>query len=117
MQYYERMKKETLTVEKDECGRIIYRNASGEIHNPHGAAFIWANSCKAYWIKGKLHNPNGPAVIYANGDKLYYTNGQLHNENGPAIVWANGKKEYWINDKLLNKTDFKTWQAEQTTPK
>ena len=84
------MKKETLTVEKDECGRIIYRNASGEIHNPHEAAFIWANGCKAYWIKGKLHNPNGPAIVYPDGYKSYFINGEE-----------------------LTEADFKAWQTEK----
>ena len=111
------MNKETLTVETDEDGTITYRNAEGERHNPNGPAVILADGEKEHYINGKLHNENGPAIVCANGDKFYYINGKLHNPDGPAIVWANGKKEYWINDKLLNKTDFKTWQAEQTTPK
>jgi len=87
------MNKETLTVEKDECGRIIYTNASGEIHNPNGPAFIWANGCKAYWIKGQMHNPNGPAIVYPDGEKSYY-----------------------INGKKLTEAEFKAWQTQETAP-
>jgi len=85
------MKKETLTVEKNDLGTVIYRNADG-----------------------RLHNANGPAMVYPNGDKSYYINGQLQNPDGPAMVWADGDKAYWINDEYLTEADFKTWQAEQT---
>ena len=84
------MNKETLTVEKYENGITIYRNASGEIHNPNGPAFISANGETSHWINGKRHNPNGPAVI-----------------------WHDGSKEYYINGKPLTETEFKTWQAQQ----
>jgi hypothetical protein len=87
------MNKETLTVETDEDSTIRYRNASGELHNPHG-----------------------PSVIRADGDKYHHINGELHNPNGPAIVWADGGKAYYINDKLLNKTKFKAWQVQQDAP-
>jgi hypothetical protein len=56
------MNKETLTVEKNDLGTVIYRNADG-----------------------RLHNPNGPAVVYPNGDKSYYINGQLQNPDGRAM--------------------------------
>ena len=87
------MKKETLTVETDEYGTIRYRNASGKLHNPHGAAVVWDDGSKFYWIKGKRHNPNGP-----------------------AIVWANGVKWYYINDKELTEAEFTAWQAQQSSP-
>ena len=87
------MNKETLTVETDEYGRITYRNASGQLHNPNGPAIIWADGSKFYWINGKRHNPNGPAMVYADG-----------------------RKEYYINGKKLSEAKFKAWQAEQTAP-
>ena len=109
------MKKETLTVETDEYGTITYRNADGQLHNPHGPAIVCANGEKWYYINGKLHNPDGPAVIWVNGQyKEYYIKGQRHNPNGPAIVRANGEKSYYINDKLLTKAEFKAWQTQQT---
>jgi len=111
------MNKETLTVERDKRGTVTYSNSKGDLHNPYGPALVYIDGEKEHYINNQLHNENGPAIVCANGDKFYYINGKLHNPDGPAIVWANGKKEYWINDKLLNKTDFKTWQAEQTTPK
>jgi hypothetical protein len=86
------MKKETLTVEKDDLGTVTYRNADGE-----------------------LHNPDGPAIIDADGE-WHYINGQLHNPNGPAVIYANGHKEYYINGEELTKAEFKTWQAQQTAP-
>jgi hypothetical protein len=87
------MKKETLTVERNEEGTINYRNADGELHNPHG-----------------------PAMVHADGSKSYWINGQRHNENGPAIVWANGYKLYYINGKELTESEFAAWQAEQSAP-
>ena len=111
------MKKETLTVETDEYGRITYRNTSGELHNSNGPALIWENGQhKEYYIKGQRHNPNGPAIVWADGSKAYYINGQLHNENGPAIIWVNGYKAHYINDKKLTEAEFKTWQTQQTAP-
>jgi hypothetical protein len=86
------MKKETLTVEKDDLGTVTYRNADGE-----------------------LHNPDGPAIIDADGE-WHYINGQLHNPNGPAVIYANGHKEYYINGEELTKAEFNTWQAQQTAP-
>ena len=47
------MEKETLTVETNENGTIIYRNADGDFHNPNGPAVIYADGCKAHWINGK----------------------------------------------------------------
>jgi hypothetical protein len=87
------MKKETLTVEKDEHGTITYHNADGKLHNPHG-----------------------PAIVFADGEKEYYINGKLHNENGPAIVWANGDKWYYINGERLTEAKFKAWQTQQSAP-
>ena len=86
------MKKETLTVEKNDLGTVTYRNADGE-----------------------RHNPNGPAIIDADGE-WHYINGQLHNPNGPAIVFVDGGKSYYINDKKLTEAEFKTWQAQQSAP-
>jgi hypothetical protein len=110
------MNKETLTVEKDEDGTIIYRNADGQRHNPNGPAVVKYDGYKAYYINGKLHNPNGPAIVDTDGIKYHYINGQLHNENGPAIVWADGSKFYWINSKPLTEAEFKTWQTQQSAP-
>ena len=110
------MNKETLTVETDEEGRIIYFNASGQRHNPHGPAVVKADGSKFYYINGERHNPNGPAVIWIGGGKEYWINDQLHNPNGPAIIWANGYKEHWINGKKLTEAEFKTWQAQQDAP-
>ena len=87
------MNKEKLTVETDENGTIRYRNAEGDLHNPHG-----------------------PAVIRADGDKYHHINGELHNPNGPAIVWADGSKAYYINGKPLTEAEFTAWRAEQTAP-
>jgi hypothetical protein len=50
---------------------------------------------------GQLHNANGPAVIYADGGKWYY---------------ADGRKKYYINGEKLTEADFKTWQAQQSSP-
>jgi len=116
MYYYELMNKETLTVETNENGTIIHRNADGDFHNPHGPAIVYSDGEKEYYINGKLHNENGPAIVCANGDKLYYINGKLHNANGPAIVWADGDKWYYINGKRLTEAKFKAWQAEQSAP-
>ena len=133
------MKKETLTVKTNVIGTVTYRNADGDLHNPHGLAVIYANGhkehyindnlhnengpamvcadgSKRYYINGRLHNPNGPAVVKTSGYKEYYINGELHNENGPAIVWTGGDKSYYINGKRLTKSEFKTWQAQQTAP-
>jgi hypothetical protein len=93
MYYYELMNKETLTVETDSNGTIRYRNAEDELHNPHG-----------------------PAIVCANGEKWYFINGKRHNPNGPAIIWANGSKSYYINGEKLTEADFKTWQAQQSSP-
>lgn len=87
------MNKETLTVETDKNGRIMYRNASGQLHNSHG-----------------------PAVVHANGSKEHYINGKLHNPNGPAVIFADGDKWYCINGKRLTEAGFKAWQAEQAAP-
>ena len=87
------MKKETLTVETSENGTITYRNASDQLHNPHG-----------------------PAVVWDNGSKWYYINDQLHNPDGPAIVGADGSKSYYINGKPLSEAEFKSWQAQQSAP-
>jgi hypothetical protein len=110
------MNKETLTVETDEDGTIRYRNADGELHNPHGPAVIGANGDKYHYTNGKLHNPDGPAIVCANGEKWYYINGRQHNPNGPAVVMADGYIEYCINDKKLTKAEFKDWQAQQSAP-
>ena len=109
------MKKETLTVETDEDGRIIYTNASGQLHNPDGPAIACANGGKSYWINDQLHNPNGPALVYADGYKSHWINGKLHNPDGPAIISADGSKQYYINGKKLTEAEFKAWQAQQTT--
>ena len=87
------MNKETLTVETDEDGTIIYRNADGERHNPNGPAVVWASGRKSYFISGKRHNPSGAALVYSDGSKYYY-----------------------INGKKLTETKFKTWQAQQSPP-
>jgi len=108
------MKKETLTVETDENGTTEYRNTEGELHNPSGAALVYANGHKEHYINDQLHNPNGPAMVCANGHKRYYINGKLHNPNGSAVIYADGDKFYYINGKMLSETKFKTWQAEQT---
>ena len=133
------MKKETLTVETGEDGTVTYRNASDQLHNPHGPAVVCADGGKAYWINGNLHkpdgpavvcadghkehyingkrhNPDGPAVVYPNGGKEYWINNNLHNPDGPAVIRANGCKEYYINDKELTEAEFKAWQAQQTAP-
>ena len=133
------MKKETLTVETNSNGTIIYRNADGERHNPDGPAIIYADGSKSYYINDKLHNPHGPAVIYDDDYKAYWINDQRHNPNGPAVVYSDGHKEYWINDqrhnpngpavvcasgykayyingKRLTKSEFKAWQAQQSAP-
>ena len=87
------MEKETLTVETNENGTIIYRNADGDFHNPHGPAIVWADGHKEHWLNGKLHNANGPAV-----------------------VWKDGCKAYYINGKKLTEAEFKTWQPQQDAP-
>jgi len=87
------MEKETLTVETDENGTIIYRNASGQLHNPHGPAMFWADGHKEHWLNGQLHNPHGP-----------------------AIVWADGYRRYCINGEELTEAEFKVWQAVQSSP-
>jgi len=110
------MKKETLTVETDEHGTTTYRNASDQLHNPHGPAVIYADGDKYHWINGELHNANGPAIARADGSKEYYINDQRHNPDGPAVVYSNGSKAYYINDKKLTKSEFKTWQAKQDAP-
>ena len=86
------MNKETLTVETDEDGTIIYRNADGDFHNSHG-----------------------PAVVYADGE-WHYINDQLHNPDGPAVIYANSHKEYYINGEELTKAEFTAWQTEQSAP-
>ncbi len=47
------MKKETLTVEKNSNGTIRYRNADGKLHNSNGAAIIYSDRSKSYYINGK----------------------------------------------------------------
>ena len=44
------MKKETLTVETNSKGTTTYRNASDQLHNPHGPAVVWDNGSKWYYI-------------------------------------------------------------------
>jgi hypothetical protein len=110
------MKKETLAIETDEHGTIRYRNADGQRHNPHGPAIACADGGKWYYINDQLHNPNGPALVYANGYKSYWINDQLHNPNGPAVVKADGSKSYWVDGKNLTKTEFNSWQTQQSAP-
>ena len=50
------MKKETLTVEKNSNGTIRYRNADGKLHNSNGAAIIYSDRSKSYYINGKPLN-------------------------------------------------------------
>ena len=107
------MNKETLTVERNKRGTVTYRNDSGERHNPHGPAVVYADGDKYHYINGELHNPDGPAVVFADDYKAYYINGQLHNPDGPAIAWADGSKSYFINGEELTQAEFKIWQAEQ----
>jgi hypothetical protein len=106
------MKKETLTVEKDEDDTIRYRNAEGELHNPYGPAIVYADGHKEYRINGKLHNENGPAVIWGHGNKEYWIDDHLHNPDGPAVIW-DGDKYYWINGNKLTKAEFKSWQSKR----
>jgi hypothetical protein len=95
MYYYEPMKKETLTVETNEKGTIIYRNADGDFHNPHGPAIIHADGRKEHWINGEFRNPHGPAIVGSGSYKAYLINGQLHHPSGgPAIVIADSCKAY-----------------------
>jgi hypothetical protein len=47
------MEKETLTIYTDEDGRVIYTNADGERHNPHGPAIVYADGKKWYYINDK----------------------------------------------------------------
>lgn len=110
------MKKETLTIETDECGAVKYYNSDGRIHNPNGPAVVYPDGNKAYYINGELHNPDGPAVIHPNGYKEYFINGERHNANGPAIVGADGIKFYYIKGERLSETKFKAWQAKQSAP-
>jgi hypothetical protein len=110
------MKKETLTVERNEEGTINYRNADGELHNPHGPAVICADGYKAHYINDKLHNPNGPAITRTGGSKEYYINDQLHNPDGPAIVWTDGSKFYYIKGERLSEAQLKAWQTQQSAP-
>jgi hypothetical protein len=49
------MEKETLTVETDEDGTIMYFNADDELYNPDGPAVIWDGD-RYYWVNGELHN-------------------------------------------------------------
>ena len=107
------MNKETLTVEKDEDDTIRYRNANGDLHNPHGPAVVGLDGYKAYYINGKVHNPDGPAVIYTDGGQEYWINDQLHNPDGPAIAYSDRSKAYYINGKKLTEAEFKTWQAQR----
>ena len=85
------MKKETLTVETNDLGTVIYRNASGDFHNPHA-----------------------PAVVGADGQTEHWIHGQRHNPHGPAVVEADVRKEHYIYGKYLTKAEFKIWQAQQT---
>ena len=110
------MKKETLTVKTNVIGTVTYRNADGDLHNPHGLAVIYANGHKEHYINDNLHNENGPAMVCADGSKRYYINGKLHNPNGPAVVCADGSKEYWLKGKRSTETKFKAWQAQQSPP-
>ena len=87
------MKKETLTVEKDEYGTVTYYNDEGKLHNPNGPAVVWASGRKSYFISGKRHNPSGAALVYSDGSKYYY-----------------------INGKKLTEAEFKAWQAQQSAP-
>jgi hypothetical protein len=110
------MKKETLTVETGKHGTVTYRNAEGELHNPHGPAMVGADGYKAHYINGQLHNENGPAVVFADGHKEYYINDKRHNPNGPAIVCPNGDKYYYINGEELTEAEFKACQTKQPAP-
>jgi hypothetical protein len=68
MYYYALMNKEKLTVERDEEGTINYRNADGELHNPHGpTAVFYADGHKDYWVNAKPQYPDGPAVVGLDG--------------------------------------------------
>ena len=87
------MNKETLEVERDKHGKVTYRNVSGELHNPDGAA-----------------------VVYADGSKSYYINGKRHNPDGPAIVFSDGYKAHYINGKKVTEAGFKAWQDQQSAP-
>ena len=110
------MKKEKLTVETDENGKITYRNADGKLHNAHEPAVIYPDGDKAYYLNGERHNPNGPAIIRPDGGKSYCINGEFHNPHGPAVVESDGYKAYYINGKRLTEAEFKAWQTQQTAP-
>jgi len=47
------MKKETLAVETDENSTVTYRNANGKLHNSNGAAVVYSDGDKEYYINGK----------------------------------------------------------------
>ena len=46
------MKKETLTVKTNVIGTVTYRNADGNLHNPHGPALVCDSGRKFYYING-----------------------------------------------------------------
>ena len=53
-----------------------------------------------------LHNPYGAALIYSDGAKIYYINNKLHRLDGPAKIYSNCNVEYYINDMILTKEEF-----------
>ena len=59
------------------------------------------------YYDGELHREKGAAVIYTNGNKHWYLNGKRHREDGPAVVWAGGTEGVWyLNGKKYSKKEF-----------
>ena len=67
-------------------GNIYYKNRKGDLHNPHGPAFIGKNNEHTFMLHSQWHNIVGPARVDIRGRVSYVINhysigGYLHDQN------------------------------------
>lgn len=57
-------------------------------------------------ITSYYHNPHGAAWVWANGVRFWKLNNTTHSTAGPAWVGAGGDKEYWVDGVELTEEEF-----------
>ena len=50
-------------------------------HNSYGCSYLDYGKYKEYCIDNKYHNELGAAVLYSNGNKSYYLNGKKYSHD------------------------------------
>ncbi|NVM34035.1 MAG: hypothetical protein HWN81_00470 [Candidatus Lokiarchaeota archaeon] len=91
---------------------LDYYNRNKKLHRLDEPAIEYADSCKAWYVKGKRHRLDGPAIEYANGYREWYVEGKLHRLDGPAIECASSHKEWWIDGEELTYEEFENYRSE-----